>query len=87
MAYRHRIDVFYNVKRRDGIMPEFEFVKDISYGRHLGGGDYKSKLRTEDDVDMAVRLLKLIWKNGRLSSLWAAVSKAYSDPSGLESRP
>ena len=62
VAYRHRIDVFYNAKSGDGTVPGFEFVKDVSGARHLGGGDYKSELRTEDDVDLAVRLLKLILK-------------------------
>lgn len=58
VAYRHRIDVFYNAKRGDGTVPGFEFVKDVSGARHLGGGDYKSELRTEDDADAAVEIVK-----------------------------
>ena len=53
--YRHSL----RQKRR---LARIQIVKDVSGVRHLGGGDYKSELRTEDDVDAAVRLLKLICK-------------------------
>lgn len=67
VAHKHRIDVVYNTKNGEGFMHESEFVKDISDVRHLGGGDFRSELRTEDDVDKAVRLLKTLWEKQSVS--------------------
>jgi len=59
VARKHRLDIVY---AKSGAVRESEFVKDVSGVGHLGGGDYKSELRTEDDVDAAVRILKSICK-------------------------
>ena len=60
VAHKHRLDIVY---AKSGAVPESGFVKDVSGVRHLGNGDYKSELRTEDDVDSAVEILKLICKS------------------------
>lgn len=57
VARKHRLDIIY---AKSGAVPESGFVKDVSGVRHLGNGDYKSELRTEDDVDAAIEILKLI---------------------------
>ena len=57
VARKHRLDIVY---AKSGAVRESGFVKDVSGVRHLGSGDYKSELRTEDDVDAAVQILKLI---------------------------
>ena len=59
VARKHRLDIVY---AKSSAVRESGFVKDVSGVRHLGSGDYKSELRTEDDVDAAVRLLELICK-------------------------
>ena len=62
VAYKHRLDIVYaksDVVRKSGV------VNDISGVRHLGNGDYKSELRTEDDADAAVEILKLICKGSQ----------------------
>ena len=59
VAFNHKLDIVY---AKSDALRASRFVKDVSGVRHLGGGDFKSELRTEDDVDAAVRLLKLICK-------------------------
>lgn len=59
VARKHRLDMVY---AKSGAVRESEFVKDVSGVRHLGSGNYKSELRTEDDADAAVRILKSICK-------------------------
>ena len=59
VARKHRLDIVY---AKSGAVREPGFVKDVSGVGRLGSGDCKSELRTEDDADAAVRILKLICK-------------------------
>lgn len=57
VARKHRLDIVY---AKSGAVRESGLVKDVSGVGRLGSGDCKSELRTEDDADAAVRILKLI---------------------------
>lgn len=54
VARKHRLDIVY---AKSGAVSESGFVKDVLGVRHLGSED-KSELRTQDDEDAAVEIVK-----------------------------
>ena len=61
-AKTRRLRVIYNVKASDGYMKKTNFVEDVSDKGHLGPGDFRSEITTDDDVEHLLDLVHMIWK-------------------------
>ena len=62
-AYKNKIYLFYNCRMTDKIIPLSEFVEDVSMkGRHYNG-ELRSTITSDDDIDKAIKLVKIVWDN------------------------
>ena len=59
-ALKYKIHLGYNTKKDDQIIFESTFVKDVSSIGHHTLGDFRSVIRTNDDIQKAVELIKTI---------------------------
>ena len=55
--------LYYNCRMTDKIIPLSEFVEDVSMkGRHYNG-ELRSTITSDDDIDKAIKLVKIVWDN------------------------
>ena len=59
-ALKCKIYVVYNTRLSDGIIEVSDFVDDVSKVGHLGTGDLRSKIYSDDDVHKAVNLINKV---------------------------
>ena len=56
-ALKSKIYVVYNTRLSDGIIEVSDFVDDVSKVGHLGTGELRSKIYTDDDISNAINLI------------------------------
>lgn len=59
-ALKCKIYVVYNTRLSDGIIGVSDFVDDVSNVGHLGTGDLRSKIYSDDDIPKAVDLINKV---------------------------
>ena len=62
-ARRHKIYLTYNTKVGNGIIKPSGFVRDTSQIGTMSVGDLRSVITSEDDIERAVKLVKVLWEN------------------------
>ena len=64
LEVRHsKIYLTYNTKIDDGIIKPSRFVENVSDVGHHAVGDFRSTITTEDDIRMAVKMVKTVWQS------------------------
>lgn len=60
-ARKSKILLFYNIKIHDNIIPSSKFVRDISNIGHHATGELCSTIYTQEDIDKAIDLVRIIY--------------------------
>lgn len=59
-ALKYKIYVVYNTRLSDGIIEISDFVRDVSKVGHLGTGDLRSEIYSNDDIPKAITLIQQV---------------------------